>query len=112
MRTPVFSTGRDIHFDGLFHADRTGAAAFGAFIPDDLAAALTVLAGDDIHHLVRKGPFLTTRCCPVPWQSGQVSMEEPGSAPVPWQWVQVSFFGTVNFFLMPVAASRRVISIS
>ena len=45
------STGRDIHFDGLFHADRAGAAAFGAFIPDDLAAALTVLAGDDIHHL-------------------------------------------------------------
>ena len=45
------STGRDIHFNGLFHADRAGAAAFGAFIPDDLAAALTVLAGDDIHHL-------------------------------------------------------------
>ena len=45
------STGRDIHFDGLFHADRAGTAAFGAFVPDDLAAALTVLAGDDIHHL-------------------------------------------------------------
>ena len=45
------STGRDIHFDGLFHADRAGAAAFGAFIPDDLATALAVLAGDDIHHL-------------------------------------------------------------
>lgn len=45
------STGRDIHFDGLFHADRAGAAAFGAFVFDDLAAALTVLAGDDIHHL-------------------------------------------------------------
>lgn len=45
------STGRDIHFDGLFHADRAGAAAFGAFIPDDLAASLAVLASDDIHHL-------------------------------------------------------------
>ncbi len=51
-----------------------------------------------------------TRTWPAPWQVGQVSTLEPGSAPLPWQWSQSSQCGTRICASWPCAACSSEIS--
>ena len=56
------------------------------------------------------GVCLRVWTVPLPWHSGQVSGELPGSQPLPLQVSQATYRSTVTAFSQPKAASSKVMA--